>query len=1036
MAQATADTLMAPAGATRGRFGRGTPSALPITLGFDGSNPDHICLRCPITGTVPEGTLVRVQHKTAGASTWRDGMFLHRVRLSELVGMPAAVAAVAVNAFVGMVFAPAAASTTAQTFDVRLAVYPPGNAPVQYVTGTHSLRPLVAAAPAVTHNCTPANFATVLASLPHQSGAAVHLRMAAGTYNWTAQAWAKGGTSAFPLYVSAANLGDVIINTPTGDCLLPQASYVVMEKLRFEGSHIDSGTASTSQWLAIPGGAAPVRDWTIRDCEVVGFDIGAKSYEAVQNIYLLRVHIDGNNPWAAAFAPNGWGGTYNNATWNDHGICLPGVGNSAAYCTINGFGDSWRTYAAASWKQWTAGCGMSWCDIRNSGDDMAEFDGGCGNNYMFECRGVNVGNGVSADDTYGPAFVIKPLIVNPSRGPWKLTSDSFGVTVVNATVVMTTKGPDDHGMLVPFGGTQRDFVFVNCATHYAGAGNALHWSSQLARDRWSNNAWWPDRGFLLNTAGNFANLAAAKAGNPARFANDVLLGATPFASPITLGANASIEYLGDPTGPLAVGNAARNAGVPYAGVTDGFTGAAPDIGCVISGQPLAQYGVPALPTEPSWVPPYSATHATYTQLTVANGRLANNVSSQCAPTHDPYRLPTTWTAYAGGVFNPHFGTHGAYFYFGQGHSNGNDNSLHSLIIGEVCRFKRVNEPSAPFGSGSDATTRANNSHADFTPGDTFNGQVIMDAATASYNIDGQPGAPHSYGLPGILPPSPGAPQGTFFLPAVVACNFDHFINTASFTSYKLDLPSESTPPTGVKIQKVFTHPTAPVGSAINTQNFASAPIHTVYDPPSNRRFLIDRTFNPPRWYDHNATTAAAAFVQGTGAPLSVLDGNTIAAHMAVYVPWRRLAVYLYKNGGSGGTGALRLRYMDLSVAQPGWSAPSPPLGLQVQVDDDWCCAAPVGPLQQIVVGDLKGNRALLLHITVPEVLTDTWPCELVPIVGGEPVNWKTAAQRTSDNGQVYNKWAFNEHSHCFEFFNNPSNSGVPDVIDVIRPRGV
>ena len=433
-------------------------------------------------------------------------------------------------------------------------------------------------------------------------------------------------------------------------------------------------------------------------------------------------------------------------------------------------------------------------------------------------------------------------------------------------------------------------------------------------------------------------------------------------------------------------------------------------------------------TLPTWVPAFSATQANVTTLTVANGGLANNVASQCAPTHDPYYLPTIFTPYSGGCLAPDYGTHGAMLYFGGGHASCNDNSLLMLIAGEICRWKRANAPSAPFGSG-DAVVRSNNSFADFT------GPPIMDQATASFTIDGQPAAPHSYGMPGVMPATGPAPNGTFFIQSIAAGNRDGTINTGSFTSYQLVLPNEATSPDAIKISKIFTHPTAPTGTQINATNFSTAPGHTVFDQPSNRRFFIDRTFRSPRWYDHNAVTAAAAYVQGTGAAWNVADGNTIAAHMAVSVPTRRLAVYIYKHGGVSGTGALKLIYMDLSVTQPGWSALAPPVGLQVQVDDDWCCAAWCSDLNKIIVGDLKGNRAQLLEITVPATLTDTWAFELVPM-SAPCLAWKDSASRSSDNGQVYNKWAYNPKLKCFPFFNNPSNSGGADVVYAIRPRGV
>ena len=41
---------------------------------------------------------------------------------------------------------------------------------------------------------------------------------------------------------------------------------------------------------------------------------------------------------------------------------------------------------------------------------------------------------------------------------------------------------------------------------------------------------------------------------------------------------------------LADGTAPRAKGVPIAGVTDGFSGAGPDMGAVISGRPLPTWG--------------------------------------------------------------------------------------------------------------------------------------------------------------------------------------------------------------------------------------------------------------------------------------------------------------------------------------------------------------------------------------------------------------------------------------------------------------
>lgn len=628
MANITADTYTVAQGVTFAQCGRGTPAALQIALGFDGANPEHLALRCPITGTVPEGTLVRVQHKTAGASTWRDGPFLRRIRLSDLGALPADLVGKVTDSFVGMAFGVAAASSAATALDVRLAVYPPASAPVQYVTGAHTLQALAPAAPAVTHNCTPSTFAATLASLPHQSGAAVHLRLAAGTYSWSNVIWNKGGTESARLYVSAAALGDVVINTPAGRCLFAAADWVVFEKLRFQGSGVDSGPDASSLWLEVSGATAKPTGWTLRNCEVLGFDVCAKAFRTVDRFHFHGLLVQGNNPWSETTGGN---------TWNDSAFQLPGVGNAVWNCTISGHGDVFRLHTSLG-IYFSAGSGIYRCDVLRTGDDLLEADDGSGNLYAWRNRVKNCGNAISADGAYGPTYFVQNVIVNPSRGPLKLTSNSHQTVVQANTFVMSEK-VTAAGLLTPNGGTQRGLELTNNIFHYTGAGNVMHWSAGLAEDVWGNNAWYPDRDFLLNTVGIWANLAAAKAGNPARFANDIVLPAQPFATAITLGASYTSEYLAVPDATLATGSPARNAGRTIPGVTDGFTGPAPDMGAIITGQAAVEYGVPS---SVSWAAPAAGSMA---QIGFASGAHPLGLPatiSNIDPATQPWGTGTPW----------------------------------------------------------------------------------------------------------------------------------------------------------------------------------------------------------------------------------------------------------------------------------------------------------------------------------------------------------------------------------------------------------
>jgi hypothetical protein len=533
MAQAIADTLVAPAGAARGRFGRGTP-ALPITLGFDRANPAHLCLRCPITGPLADLTLARVQYKAQAASTWVDGPFLPRVRLADLGTLPADLVGKVTDSFVGTAFGVAAPSANPTALDVRLAVFVPSQA-TQYVAGTHTPAAVAAPAPAVTHTCTPATFAAVLASLPHQSGADVHLRLGAGVYTWSALQWAKGGTQAKPLYVSAAALGDVTINTPSGTCVAPAADDVVFERLRFQGSGTHSGTAASSAWM-IPATGRRTRRWTVRNCEVLGFDRALKAFEPVDDFHVYETRVAGNYSWALAYQDNGG---QPNLTWNGDAFALPGSGNCVWQCTISGHGDLFRVHSSSG-IFFSAGSGYWQCDVLNTGDDALEADDGAGNIFAWRNRIRNCGNAVSVDGTFGPTYFTQNVVANSMRGPIKATSTSYYAMVQQNTFALAEKwasgGGTSHGVLTPSASTQRGLQLTNNVFHYTGVGNALHWSAPMAGETWGNNAWYPDRGFFINGTGTYANLAAAKAGNAARFADDVVLPAQPFAEPIALGA--------------------------------------------------------------------------------------------------------------------------------------------------------------------------------------------------------------------------------------------------------------------------------------------------------------------------------------------------------------------------------------------------------------------------------------------------------------------------------------------------------------------
>jgi hypothetical protein len=79
----------------------------------------------------------------------------------------------------------------------------------------------------------------------------------------------------------------------------------------------------------------------------------------------------------------------------------------------------------------------------------------------------------------------------------------------------------------------------------------------------------------------------------------------------------------------------------------------------------------AVAAVPSWIPAVGEMGT----LTVANGKLANNYRSQCAPYFGEFWYVKTANTYGGATKNPYWGTYGCAQFFSGGHANTNDNTV-------------------------------------------------------------------------------------------------------------------------------------------------------------------------------------------------------------------------------------------------------------------------------------------------------------------------------------------------------------------------
>ncbi|HEU0204004.1 MAG TPA: hypothetical protein VFR86_26650 [Burkholderiaceae bacterium] len=526
------------------------------------------------------GSRVTVRYKKTADSVWRDAHPLLRIQPAwNAPGAPVT----PVDSFAGTIFD----LSPGTTYNLQVTLEEPGRTS-QSLMASATTRALPAAAPAATVRATPAdNLQTKLAAL----AAGDVLELDDGTYNVQGLALARSGTATQPIYIRGKTRTGVIIKSGGTILQIQNASNFVLENLTLEGPGVDSGTAASSVGVSFWSGALQANA-TFRDLDIVGVDMGIVASGTTRSVLVYNCFLRGNNLWNKSFIES-------NLTWNDDGIRLPGEGNVAFENTLHGFGDSFAVidgvHSAAVYYYRNR--------ITMTGDDAFEGDYATRNIAFYDNYVTNAATLVSLDPLWGgPLYCFRNVAINVMRGPFKFNNTNSGFMVYNNTIVRT-EGTTGWGWVQFDDGDLRGWAYRNNLLIYRGNSSSL-----LAIESGGNNpidfthnAWYPDGSvWWTNSGGSASSLAAARAAMPAttplfgsstqRHQNDLITVGDPFVSPIALGTTHLSEIATTVVPALRSGVNAKNAGAAIANVTDGFGGAAPDIGAIIEGRPLPSWG--------------------------------------------------------------------------------------------------------------------------------------------------------------------------------------------------------------------------------------------------------------------------------------------------------------------------------------------------------------------------------------------------------------------------------------------------------------
>jgi len=404
-------------------------------------------------------------------------------------------------------------------------------------------------------------------------------------------------------------------------------------------------------------------------------------------------------------------------------------------------------------------------------------------------------------------------------------------------------------------------------------------------------------------------------------------------------------------------------------------------------------------------------------LTKASGRLTNNFRDTCPIYYEAENSVKVVNDFSTSFKNPHWGPWGCQVFFGGGHAGTNNNMVVVAEYGtNAITFKRVCDPTPWF--GSTAASQTQNATGD------ANSKLNFDYMESTVG-DGAPGSPHSYASGDIIgPANGGAACGTYI--QVLAAAVNHANDGGAVAAHKLDFNDTFSASSTRRWQRV----TNATGDAIfgNTP----APYYTALVPAQNRIYVTPNGPNVQgvvRWFDLTSRT----WVQGTGIGFSNGESDGFDSGIKFYVPSRNLLVFVYPLNAQ-----LKVQWMDVSQAQPtlgGTATLSQTLRVgSSAVTTNWSAACWCPLNSRIIVAGVFASGAMdttaVYEITIPSVLSTTWPVDRAPLGAGQTL---VPPDTQLDRGVTWKKFFYDEKVRSIVYFPLASPDG-DDTVYVYRPR--
>ncbi|MBI2928413.1 MAG: hypothetical protein HYY24_22315 [Verrucomicrobia bacterium] len=432
------------------------------------------------------------------------------------------------------------------------------------------------------------------------------------------------GTPEKPITIKAAGDGEVVIDGDGNHRLFDvmASRYHIFEGLTFRNTDV-AIFAGQKEVLGAVG-------LTVKNCrfENVGFGVsteyaGSSDFYIADNLFLGRDD---------RFRLIGWGGVQREPGGNSWPIPAYGSHLLTSYYAVKVYGPG-HVIARNAIAYFHDGIGISTYgtpesdperrassidiygnDIHIMGDDFIETDGGVHNIRVWGNRGVNAAHGgYSAQPVFGgPAYFIRNILYHvPSGVAFKFSAKPAGLLVYHNTII------GEHLLGDPSANMHfRNNLFLGRDTPGRGILLLAHATDEFSSD---HNGYRPNKGvanqyrLLLPAKGQrlyeprpedwrtFSTLAAlVSSTGQERHSMELDFDIFQKLVPPDPALRHAVYHAMDLNFQLRSGSKAVDAGVVIPTVNEDFSGKAPDLGALESGQPLPHYG----PRWLTWQPFY------------------------------------------------------------------------------------------------------------------------------------------------------------------------------------------------------------------------------------------------------------------------------------------------------------------------------------------------------------------------------------------------------------------------------------------------